>query len=88
MLKVKVMKKHIANGECGEPEFCAIALAILDSDKKITKVRVGYNELNIEYGKENLTYQMTKKSKRFVSKFDDNKKSVKPDTFIFKLMTF
>ena len=81
---VKVNATHIKKGVCQSPSSCAIALAILDVSKNITTVSVDDDYARLSFKDRIVRYYSTPtRAARFISKFD-NRKKVKPTTFIFK----
>lgn len=78
---VSVKAKHIRNGECTSMEKCAIAQALRDIPG-VTYARVGGN---VQIKRNGIMYcaKLTDRADRFISKFDQSKKSVKPQQFLF-----
>lgn len=78
---VCVTSKHIRKGKQGEPSCCPIALALAE--------QVGSNpyvcsDAAINVAGKRLRAKLPTRAHRFISKFDNNKKSVKPFKFWFK----
>lgn len=62
-MKVKVLKKHIVNGEPEDGSSCAVALAL--KDKGFNDVVVGTNEVLLD----GESYSI-RRGQRFITKFD------------------
>lgn len=82
MLKqlVSVGSKHIRHGKCGDQNRCAIALALEE--------QVGANpsvigDIRISVAGKRMISPLSTRACRFISKFDNNKRSVKPFKFWF-----
>lgn len=61
---IEVKKKHILNGQCASPTFCAVALALLDAGFDHTLVDSNSIFIN-GYG-----YDTPKKVSKFIERFD------------------
>lgn len=95
-VKIRVKKKHIRNGTCGNPQYCAVALAIREQLPDAKYISVGDEDTLIDnkpmsaqgirsaYAS-SYRYAMSRSAGRFIRKFDKKRSSVKPFTFIMKL---
>lgn len=86
---VEVKRKHIRNGVPGEPNSCAIALAV---EEKFKGAEVGVDGSYIYVHTDNgtTTYECPRSAKRFINRFDaigeENPTTrVKPAPFAFRL---
>ena len=77
---IKVSKRHIKLGKKASPYDCAIALAICDHTEYRYAVIVRNNTASIGY---HCNICLPRSARRFITKFDKNKKDCKP--FNFKL---
>lgn len=81
-IKINVTEEDILNGKQGNIHGCAIALAIERELAKRSETPV------IEVGGcirvDGKTYKLPKKGQQFVGKFDHNRKSAKPFSFMLR----
>lgn len=78
-VKIEVTANDIKLGMQGLPHTCAIARAV----KRIMGDHPSVSsDIGITINKEYYVYSIPKKAERFIDKFDENKSSVKPFTFI------
>ena len=90
--RIDVKRKDINNGKCGDPRFCAVALAF---DRRFGKRKdyagVEVSEHSVElwlYPDDPITVALPKKTTNFIYDFDDNgkrieaRKKMKPFSFM------
>jgi len=83
-VKVNVTKTGIRKGEQGSTEFCPIARALKAKGFKSICVHCDNVEFDV-YG-QTWYISLPKLARKFIERFDTNKKSVKPFTFTLKLV--
>lgn len=86
MLKVQVKQKHIKAGKCGDPNSCALALAILDTIPDAASVSVcGLIIVNHKSKtKPESVFELSLRAEKFIDEFDHSSDILKPTVFSFK----
>lgn len=80
-IKVEVKARDIRNGRCKSGTACAVALAVR---RAVPKTKVNVDIYDVVIG--NHYYTFTSKVMRFIKKFDEDKSSVKPMSFVARLV--
>ena len=83
-VKVNVTKTGIRKGEAGSRVCCPIARALKAKGFKNVYVNTDHVEFDV-YG-HTWYVDLPKLARKFIDRFDTNKKSVKPFTFTLKLV--
>lgn len=89
-IKIRVTASDIFRGWCKSQANCALAKAFTD-EFELEPFEVSVSEADIlirdSYFNVIVRYAHTKKSVAFMRKYDDNKRNVKPDLFLFKKLS-
>ena len=78
--RIDVKRKDINNGKCGDPSFCAVALAFerrFGKRKGYSGVEVSEHSVELWLDPDNVTtVPLPKKTTNFIFDFDDNGKQI------------
>lgn len=78
---VEVTQDDINKGVCGDPNKCAIARAVR---RTVKRMDIDVNGEYIKIEKDDYEMPLNKKAVKFIEDFDDNRRSVKPFSFVLK----
>lgn len=82
-VSIRVRQKDIKEGECGDENLCAVALAVRNYfnnvlNMSVEDVEVTSDTVRVKF--DDLVFGTTNKLQDFIEKFDDDKSNVKPCT--------